>query len=142
MNNNYGSQAAGTVFQRCGFPLKKFRYITAMAAMLTPLSMLAMPSAINAQFTSGGWSYYRTVTVNPTGTTAETNFPVLVRLNGKIATAAMPATRWYLPMLQKFRLRYPIYLRQHRVSDSIPASRSSGMTMPTCMQSSGFGSPP
>jgi hypothetical protein len=69
-----------------GFSVKKMRCMAAMAVAAVQLSILALPSGIYAQFSSGGWTYNRTVTVNPTGTTtAVANFPVLVRLNGKTA---------------------------------------------------------
>ncbi len=90
-----------------------------MAAVLTQSAMLALPSAVNAQFTSGGWSYNRTVTINPTGTTtAVTNFPVLVRLNGKIANGGNSSDSLVFATAQS--TGYDIRFSQTGYTDSVP----------------------
>jgi hypothetical protein len=77
---------ATTAFHGFTSAVQSMKRVATIAALAAPLSIIVLPHGINAQFTAGGWAYNRTVTITPTGTAvAVTNFPVLVRLNGKIA---------------------------------------------------------
>jgi hypothetical protein len=113
------SCTAGTVFNRTNNSFKKICCLAGAAAMMAQLSLFTFASTANAAFTAGGWSYNRTVTINPTGTTTTVvNFPVLVRLNGKAANGGNASDS--LVFATSMTNGYDIRFAQTGYTDSLP----------------------